>query len=255
MELTSLFKNFEQEIPRINNLTPKWDLNLVLNSLIQAPYEPLKLANLHNLTLKTVFLLALATTKRVSELHALSHVVNHSSHWKSVTLTFSPDFVAKTQLPGRSETSYGPITVPALSQILGPGDEEKALCPVRALKEYLKRTQDTRSTCHHLFISTNTRNPRSISKNTLSFWIRKVIKKAYSKVSSDQASFHKITPHELRAMGTSLAFARNASISQVMDAASWRCHSTFASHYLRDCTHKYLDTYSLGPVVAAQRIV
>ena len=31
--------------------------------------------------------------------------------------------------------------------------------------------------------------------------------------------------------------------------------TTFASFYLRDVTHKYLDTFSLGPIVAALSIV
>ena len=42
----------------------------------------MKLATIQSLTLKTltVFLLALAKAERVSELHALSHVVTHSSY-------------------------------------------------------------------------------------------------------------------------------------------------------------------------------
>ena len=31
--------------------------------------------------------------------------------------------------------------------------------------------------------------------------------------------------------------------------------TTFASFYLRDVTHKYLDTFSLGPIVTALRVV
>ena len=51
---------------------PSWDLPLVLRSSTTAPYEPLGKVNLKFLTQKTVFLLALCSTKRVSELHALS---------------------------------------------------------------------------------------------------------------------------------------------------------------------------------------
>ena len=60
---------------------PSWDLPLVLRSLTTAPYEPLGQADLTFLTQKTVFLLALCSTKRVSELHTLS-VSTDCMRWK-----------------------------------------------------------------------------------------------------------------------------------------------------------------------------
>ena len=254
-EISCLIKNFEQELPKTNSLVPKWDLNLVLHSLLGKPYEPLSLATMQNLSLKTVFLLALASAKRISEIHGLSHVVSHTKHWHSVTLTFAQDFIAKTQIPGKSDTAYGPIIIPSLSQILGKGDPDNLLCPVRALKEYIRRTQGSRPSCDRLFITSHSRNQHCVSKNTISFWIRKVIKRAYTEVSDDQASLHRIKPHELRAMATSLAFSHNSSLSQVMAAASWRCHTTFVSHYLRDVSHKFMDVFSLGPLVAGQHLI
>ena len=254
-ELSALLKNFEQEIPKTVSSPPQWDLNLVLNSLRSSPYEPIHLSSMRHLTLKTVFLLALASAKRVSELHGLSHIVSHSSHWKSVTLQFAPDFVAKTQIPGRPETSYGPIVLPALSQILDRQDDDMVLCPIRSLREYLRRTESSRPTCPRLFISTNTKKPRSIVKNTISYWIRKVILSAYKTANSDQIDIVKVKAHEVRALATSLAFSRSMSLNDVMSAASWRCRTTFVSHYLRDCTHTYMDTSRLGPIVAAQQLV
>ena len=46
---------------------PQWDLGTVLEALSKPPYEPLREAFLHHLTLKTVFLLAMASTGRISE--------------------------------------------------------------------------------------------------------------------------------------------------------------------------------------------
>ena len=51
---------------------------------------------------------------------------------------------------------------------------------------------------------------------------------------------------ELRAMATSLAFHQHHSLKQVMEAASWRVDSTFASFYLRDLTPAHL--LELGPL-------
>lgn len=45
---------------------------LVLRSLTQAPYEPIEQSNFTFLSHKTTFLLAICSTKRVSELHAVS---------------------------------------------------------------------------------------------------------------------------------------------------------------------------------------
>ncbi len=51
---------------------PPWDLAVVLEGLKGPPFEPLLGASLKHLSLKTVLLLALASAKRVSDIHALS---------------------------------------------------------------------------------------------------------------------------------------------------------------------------------------
>jgi site-specific recombinase XerD len=62
---------FNTRPPRRSEVPP-WDLNTVLDYIKGPPFEPLKQATLKNVTLKTVFLLALASARRCSELHALS---------------------------------------------------------------------------------------------------------------------------------------------------------------------------------------
>ena len=47
----------------------------MLTYLVSPAFEPLSQASFHALTLKPLFLLALATAKRVGELQALSSVV------------------------------------------------------------------------------------------------------------------------------------------------------------------------------------
>ena len=48
-----------------------------------------------------------------------------------------------------------------------------------------------------------------------------------------------------------LFFKKNWSIASVLDAASWRSNSVFASFYLRDLQFEYKSIRSLGPLVAA----
>ena len=255
-EISALLKNFDQEIVKTIAPTPKWDLNLVLQNLTRQPYEPISSCSLKALTHKTVFLLALASAKRVSELHGLSYVVSWSQDKSSATLRLCPEFIAKTQIPGDPSTSYDPITIPALTKLVNKEDDEYLLCPLRALRTYLSKTSAARPTCTRLLMSTtSTVNHKPVSKNTISFWIRSVIKDAYREIPQSDLQLWKVSAHEVRAIATSLLFKQNTSVREVMNAASWRARSTFVAFYLRDLGHRYLDVSSLGPFVAAQAVI
>ena len=68
--LTRLLDSFHRDRPKGRRGIPSWNLSLVLHQLTKAPFEPLKEASLKHLTFKTVFLLALGSGKRRSEIHA-----------------------------------------------------------------------------------------------------------------------------------------------------------------------------------------
>ncbi|XP_026550410.1 uncharacterized protein LOC113432497, partial [Notechis scutatus] len=51
---------------------PTWDLNKVLTALTKSPLEPLRETSLQYLTLKVVFLVAITSARRISEIAALS---------------------------------------------------------------------------------------------------------------------------------------------------------------------------------------
>ena len=70
--ISALLRSFRLEDTKRRNPSPPWDLSLVLTVLRSKPFEPIRSISMKNLTLKTVFLLALASGKRRSELHALS---------------------------------------------------------------------------------------------------------------------------------------------------------------------------------------
>ncbi len=65
-----LIIRFLRGVRRLN--PPKTDLPLVLTALQRAPFEQLDSAELRTLSIKTVFLTALASIKRVGDLHAFS---------------------------------------------------------------------------------------------------------------------------------------------------------------------------------------
>ena len=116
----------------IQNRTPSWNVDIVLKALTRTPYEPLHLCSRRDLTKKTLFLVALATAKRVGELQSLSCSV--AKQGNDLLLSYLPEFIAKT------ESDINPIPrefcLRSLAAIVGREDEERLLCPVRALKWY-----------------------------------------------------------------------------------------------------------------------
>ena len=68
--IARLIASFYRDKPKKSRLLPKWNVSLVLHKLTQPPFEPQEECTLKLLTWKTVFLLALASGKRHSEIHA-----------------------------------------------------------------------------------------------------------------------------------------------------------------------------------------
>ena len=112
----------------------------------------MKDTDLKHLTLKTAFLLALASGQRRSEIHAwVANKVSNLAQWEKVALFPSSDFIAKNQLAREGSQSVSPVTIPALTTIVDRQfKEDRALCPVRALRFYLDRTKDLRGSPFHL---------------------------------------------------------------------------------------------------------
>ena len=107
--LTRLLDSFHRDRPKGRRGLPSWNLSLVLHQLTKAPFEPLKEASLKHLTFKTVFLLALGSGKRRSEIHAWLHKnIRHQSDWSKVSLYPSPSFLSKNQLAKEGPDSVAP---------------------------------------------------------------------------------------------------------------------------------------------------
>ena len=227
-------------------------MTLVLQSLTGAPYEPLRTSDERFLAQKILFLLALASDKRIGELHALLHRVSHSRDWGEVSFTFVAGFVAKTQDPSSSAPRFEEFTVPALPNARG-NRNERLLCPVRAVRCYLDCTPPHCPRCERLFVTAG-RSTKEIAKNTASFWLRKTISRAYQ-LSGRSVLDPPPRARETRGIAPSLLFKKNFAVDQVLKAGTWRKHTTFTRHYLRDLAHRSLETFHLGPVVAAQALV
>ena len=255
--LTSLFANFARDVTKRRNVVPSWNLALVLQVMTQPPFEPLEEVSLKMLTLKTVFLFTLASASRRSEIHALTRdSLMREELWQSVTVSPDMNFVAKTELANKGVSVLNSITIKALSSIVGSDlPEDLTLCPVRALRIYLSRTDGSRSDKQKkLFIAFKPGHSQDIHRNTISGWIKKAIVTAHDLASPDTHQLYQVKAHEVRALSTSWAFLRNVSLDHIMQAGTWKHHTTFTSYYLKDLTRIKGDMMCLGPLVTAQVI-
>ena len=250
-EITTLLRSFARSVNPVE-LRPAWDVSLVLQSLTGAPYEPLRTCEERFLAQKTLFLLALASAKRIGELHALSYRVSHTRDWGEVSFAFVTGFVAKTQDPSSLAPRFEGFTVPALPNAR-KNRNGRLLCPVRAVKVYLDRTASHHPRCERLFVTAG-RSKKEIAKTTVSFWLRRTISRAYE-LSGTALPVPAPRARETHGIAPSILFRKNFAVDQVLKAGTWCRHTTFTRHYLRDIAHKSLDTFHLGPVVAAQSVV
>ena len=251
--ISELIRSFEFQRPVQRSLYPKWDLACVLNSLCKGPYEPLRKASLLHLTQKTVFLLTLATAGRVSEIHALAMDPEHlrfNESDGSVSLRTQSGFIAKNQLPSVCSAE---ILVPNLARTVSDKDFNRMLCPVRALKLYLRKTESIRNNRKRLFLPI--RGNHDITKGSISGWISSVIRLAYKSVSKVKFSSLRVKPHELRALSTSWAYANKVPMDDIVKAAVWSNGSVFARFYLRDFSKQFYNLSLMGPLVTAQKVV
>ena len=235
-------ESFHRDRPKGRRGIPSWNLSLVLHQLTKAPFEPLREASLKHLTFKTVFLLALGSGKRRSEIHAWQHKnIRHQADWSKVSLFPSPSFLSKNQLAKESPESVAPVVIPALAPTLDRSlKSDRSLCPVRALRYYLDRTSDLRQHKELVFVSFKKGFDKDISPATISSWIKQ------TELSDHQAhTLHQVKAHDVRAFAASKAFQSGVSLEQILSACHW---------YLKDVASADSELFPLGPVKRAPEV-
>ena len=212
---------------------PSWDLALVLDSLTGAPFEPMGQVDMKFVSLKVALLLALVTTKRVSDLHALSVDADctHFSEGK-VTIKPNPFFVPKN--PG---APCAPVVLREFHPPPFDSPEEcrlHSLCPVRALRIYIDRSKPARQS-DQLFVSWAARMVgKPITKQRLSHWIVEAIQLAYSTAGKQAPG--RLRAHSTRGVAASWALFKGVSVQDLCAAASWSSPLTFARFYSLNVT-------------------
>ena len=92
---------------------PSWVVSLVLQNLIGAPWSSYGHVKGVFLVLQVLFIMIPASAGCIGVFHAVSYRGSHSRGWNTVSFSFVPDFVAKTQDPSSLAPRFAGFTVPA----------------------------------------------------------------------------------------------------------------------------------------------
>ena len=241
------------ERPPKRTTTPQWSLSLVLRVLQAPPFEPMEAISLKALTYKTVFLLALASGRRRSEIHALSVEKDLLLLSKDeAILRTRPGFLAKNQVLG---SVASPISIKALDHLVGPEPTERYLCPVRALRWYVNRVKEIRQGRMRLFLPIPPSTKSDCSAADISKWIIGTVRWSYSEGTNNQLRLSRVTAHEVRALAASWALTAGVPVNDFLQAGTWRSANSFISFYLRDMSSELDGLHALGPISVSQTVI
>ncbi|KAI2650152.1 Ribonuclease HII [Labeo rohita] len=158
--------------PPVCSRVPTWDLAVVLEALCKPLFEPLEEISDRFLSLKTAFLLAISSLKRVGDLQALSVAPSYLDFAPGMAKAFlhlKPGYVPK--VPSSVPWS---IVLEAFSPPPFREPEQHKLncmCPLRALDAYVYRAALWRKT-DQLFVCFGPYNKgQPASRQTLRWWI------------------------------------------------------------------------------------
>ena len=226
--IVRLLKGIFNSRPPTIKLLPDRELPLVLDLLKKPPFEPLSLAPLKYLSWKSLYLVAITTFRRASDIQALKLGPGNVSI-QNRGITFIRQGLSKSDKQNHVNSK---IFVPSFN-------EDKSLDPVRVLKSYLKRTEKFKNFGHEakfsVFLSfVDPHKP--VTSQTISKWLMSLIKLAYEDPKM------KVKGHSSRAIGPSWALFNGAYVNSILNAADWSHESTFIRFYIRDVSATVLDS-------------
>ncbi|XP_040297230.1 uncharacterized protein LOC121008634 [Bufo bufo] len=218
--------------PTIRNMVPPWNLNTVLGGLTSDPFEPLDSIHIRWLTIKTIFLVAITSARRVCELQALSIQEPFLAIFED-KLIFKLD---PTFLPKVVSTFHRSQDIVLPSFCDDPKNDQEityhTLDVRRAVLKYLEATSLWRKD-KNLFVQFSGPNKgKKAAKSSISRWIKMAISEAYKAQGKDVPA--SLKAHSTRGMAASWAEKASASLQQICRAATWKRVHTFTKHYRLD---------------------
>lgn len=191
-------------------LVPSWNVADVLNVL--KDWDVARKLSLKMLTLKTVFLLALVSLKRASDIHRIV-IEDDLFQLSSRRFRAQPLGLGKTDRP----THISP-PIDILSFTADP-----RIDPVYFLNCYFKRTAPLRGKQKQLFISFK-KPYKPISVQTISRWLVQTLR---------LCNVNNCTGHSTRSVGATSAAQAGVNIDSILSAGDWSNANTFKRFYYK----------------------
>ena len=206
---------------------PIWDIQILLDYI--ATGRPNKSLTLRQLGGRLACLIRLATVHRSCNLCCLDI---RSMSWTNnrTSVHFILNAPSKTVNAQTEPSRAKKLQTLSLEQIpLHPEElKQRNLCPVRALKCYLKKTKPIRQT-NALFIESN--EFTAVATSTIGKWIKNTMEEAGVDISI-------YGPHSVRSASVSKAYGAGASVAHILRKAGWKSKTTFIKHYLKNVAHQ-----------------
>ena len=219
--VTRLVKGVFNTRPPIPRYSSTWDVQTVLNYL-EKMENPDKLS-LKLLTLKTVFIMAITRPSRSAD---LSQLDKERMRWGNDGVSFLPTTLAKQSRQGKPIKEFFFPSFPPVP----------ALCPVKTLQGYLRKTEPLRGVESRLFVSF-IRPHKAITSSTIVRWLKTILQQA----GVDIAIFG---AHSTRGASASAAARGGITTEDILKAANWSSESVFQTYY-----HKEVDKAAYGRAV------
>ena len=187
-----------------------WSLNKTLHLASSIDNE---VCSFQQLLRKTLFLVALASGARLSEMAALSRDKGYVKSLPSGELSLSPHlkFFAKNEDPQHRWKPWKIVPLP----------QDSSLCPVQTLQSYLERTTSWPSGRLFRREKGGTLTITGIRQQIL-FFIKEANKDSFPKA------------HQVRAIATTMNYFHYMDFQALTEYTGWRSPTVFMRHYLKN---------------------
>ena len=194
-------------LPPVPPDVPQWNLSAVIRFYEQVDHHT---CSPRLLLFKTLFLTALASGNRCSELAHISRraIVDQGS---AITLPLLPRFLFKNQTASRCPP---PISFPTFPN--------SSVCPVETLRVFLRRTATWN---HRDFLFVNPVSHASLVASRINYWLVQAI------LAADVGN-SVVRAHDVRKFAFSINCARRADMSHIIKHGFWSSVHPFLNNYL-----------------------
>ena len=203
--VTRYLKGVFNSKPALPKYSFTWDAGKVIKHLSKVDISELK-----GLTLKLATLLALLCGQRAREILSVMDIPNTVIKDNSCFIRIGD--LLKTSGPN---FHVGQLEYPAFS-------EDKSICPVTCLEQYINKTRNHRGAYTKLFLS-YIKPFKPVSMDTLSRWIKNTLRDS----GIDMNIF---SPHSTRSASTTFD-KQYVPLETVLKTGGWRPMKTFALYY------------------------